>query len=179
MKGKEMKKLIIALIGATLLLCMFGCEPSAPLDRTITVEGLTINVPSKWIEDKSDYAVSDSRFGCISFSDDSNESGLSISYSNTSMDQSPENRMKETEQIYRGDPINAIEFEYKIIEESVVDGARCTVYEFAHTVEYEKTGPVPVVARVAYIQSADMVFEVSGYGDLSVFDTALETVKLG
>lgn len=176
-----MKKLLASLLMmASIPALVLGCASSTTIDRTVSIEGMTINVPSNWVEDGNDFSLESEgvKNGHKSFIADDYSSGILVSYTNITLDKTPEDSVLEAKKSKEGDSLKAKDFKASLIDESVVDGARCSVYEFTYDVEDGKGGFSNMKERNAYIYGQEMHYEVSGFGDISVFDAALKSIKL-
>lgn len=165
-----MKKGIAAALVAALALV--GCSASGvQLDREVEVGGMTLSVPSDWVEDGDDESSDflDMEYGSRTYFEDPDaiySDGIYARYSNTDLDETPEDSFKS---IY-GDDV-----EYELVKETVIDGVPVQVYAFPYvrvdngedTVRYE-----------AYLYQYDMHYEITVYGDSVSIDDVLETVEL-
>lgn len=166
-----MKK-IAAATALVAALALVGCSGSGvQLDREVEVGGMTLSVPSDWVEngydDSSDYL--DAEYGSRTFvqnPDEIESIGIAVSYSSISLDETPEESFKST----YGDDV-----EYELADEMVIDGVKTYVYAFPYT------SPVSGEDKVryeAYLYQYDMHYEIAVYGDAVSIDDVLETVDL-
>ena len=162
------RKLAVFALAASLTLA--GCSgtgaSSISLDREVDVEGLTLSVPSGWVEDGDDYGLESlgSSFGSRTFDqpgDDSEKvsNSIIVGYSNEETDMSPDE--------YALDYFDGIESEKE--DETVIDGAECVVYD-ASVDDFEM--------HVAFILDMDMTYEITVIGDAVDIDSVLETVSV-
>lgn len=165
-----MKKVAAAALVSVLALA--GCAGSGvKLDREVEVGGMTLSVPSDWVEngydDSNDFL--DTEYGSRTFvqnPDEIESVGIAVYYSNISLDETPEESFKST----YGDDV-----EYELADEMVIDGVQTYVYEFPYT------SPVSGEDKVryeAYLYQYDMHYEITVYGDAVSIDDVLETVDL-
>lgn len=163
-----MRKQVIAaaLVGT---LALVGCSSSSvSLDREVEIEGLTISVPSGWIEDGDDHELDiiQSRYGTRTFekpgSDSNDMDAIMVSYSTTSDNsESPDDFMNE----FYSDS------EYKMVSESVIDGSECSVYD----VDMDGSN---ISQSIAFITGREMEYTIYLYGDDVSIDSLLETVSI-
>ncbi|CBL04510.1 hypothetical protein [Gordonibacter pamelaeae] len=167
-----MKKIFALATALAISLCMFGCGSSITLDRTVAVKDMTINVPSNWEE--SGYATGDFAES-KSFMDADTGRWLGVYYtSKFTSKETPEEKAKKFRESHAGGD----DFHENAISETVIDGAKCTVYEYSYTINSREGKPVEEVFREAYIYRSYDYYEVSGYGCQDVFDAALKSIKL-
>ena len=164
----------IAVLAAAAIIALAGCgAPAVTLDREVTVSGLTLSVPSTWVEDGSDYG----QIGRRSFSttDDEDELGyIGINYSPRRDDgETPEEDMGERKEWYETD-LGIDDFEYEMIDEMVVDGAECLIFEESHTSEpsHQKT-----TGYYVYVTSMDTEYTISVTGNVDI-NSVIETMSL-
>lgn len=162
---------VAAAMAATLVLV--GCGGAGvDLDREIEVGGMTLSVPSGWVEDGDDhsYETSEANFGYRTFMEDpdgiESQNAISVSYSNLSLDQTPEEAIVE---LYGDDA------EYELVDETVIDGVQTEIYEFPY--KSIVTGE-DLKRREAYVYGYDMHYEISVAGDALSMSDVLETVDI-
>lgn len=179
-----MKKFIAVVVLTPLLaiaLCLFGCSSADTLDRTVTIENMSINVPSNWIENENDYSAesSGSKIGSKSFRPENYSSQIIIGYSNQSLDQTAAEAMWETRESYASDLTSATNFNSIFIDEFSIDGATCTLYDFSYTTTAPDTEETFVAStRMAFIFAEDIHYDIRWVGDPSMLDAMIKTIKL-
>lgn len=164
-----MKK-VFAAAALVAVLALAGCSSSSvQLDREVEVGGMTLNVPSDWVEDgdDTDYDFSDHVFGHRSYSYDtdneSERSYISVFYSNVDLDETPDESIAS---IY-GDGMD-----YEVVDEPVIDGVKTQV------VKYLFDGNSGTSMYEAFVYGFDMHYEITVVGDKVSIDDVLETVDL-
>lgn len=152
-------------------LALVGCgAQGAQLDREVNIEGLTMSVPSGWVEDGEDYEYSsiDSRHGNRTYEapDNSSESldMIAVNYSTTS-ENDPETADEFMEEYY------SEMYTYEKVKETVIDGSECTVYD----VTMDGAG---LDQAIALIYGRSMDYTIYVYGDEVSMDSILETVSI-
>lgn len=162
----------IAAAALVAVLALAGCSASGvELDREVEVGGMTLSVPSDWVEDGDDtsYESIGDAYGSRTYFADPDATysdGIYARYSNISLDDTPEESFKS---IY-GDDV-----EYELVEETVIDGVPVQVYEFPYV---RLDNGEDAVRYEAYLYQYDMHYEITVYGNAVSIDDVLETVDL-
>lgn len=171
-----MKKFMALLVCVSLTAMLSGCGSSVTLDRHIAVEGLHCYVPSGWSEERSDdtddYGLG-YKYGIASFHNEEKSEFIYVSYANTNIGKTPEEKMEEKKKIGTIDGLTK-EFRYQFLESSAIDGAKCTVYEFGYELEGGNVNDIS--KKIAYIDAYNMSYEIEA--SPSMLDEVLKTVKL-
>lgn len=138
------------------------------LDRDVTVGGMSLSVPSNWVEDRSD---SDSS-GSVSFtSTDEDAFGiLSVSYSSPPNDGSLDDIMADWESLIEG---LGAKYEWELVDESVIDGARCYVCDFS-----VENDDVTIEGADIFVRSSVTDYRIILYGDQISVSALLDTISL-
>lgn len=156
-------------IAASLALAGCGAQ-GVQLDREVTIEGLTMSVPSGWVEDGDDNEFSSigSKYGSRTYeAPDSSSEGqnmIAVNYSTTS-ENDPETADEFMEEYY------SEMYTYEKVEETVIDGSECTVYD----VTMDGAG---LDQTIALIYGMSMDYKIYVYGDEVSMDSILETVSI-
>lgn len=160
---------VVLAIAASLALIGCGAQ-GVRLDREVTIEGLTMSVPSGWVEDGEDneLEIIDSKYGSRTYEspDSSSESQdmIAVNYSTTS-ENDPETADEFMEEFY------SEMYTYKKVEETVIDGSECTVYDVT-------MDGVGLSHTIALIYGRSMDYTIYVYGDEVSMDSILETVSI-
>lgn len=176
-----MKRIFGLVCVLALTLCLCGCGSSTSLDRQVTIGTVTLNVPSSWVEEKN-------QDGFAIFKTKDSSASIGIVYSNLPSSRTPEERIetiKETylypEKTYSGSPSDikwkASDFTSNRVDERVIDGATCTVYEYSYNITNEK-GTEHRQSKVAYLDRPDMSCDITVNGDLSIFNSMLNSIAI-
>lgn len=155
----------IAAFAMTGLLALAGCSAGGvKLDREVEIDGLTMRVPSEWVEDGND---SEFGFGSRTYeSSDENDYGcIYVTYSELEDDDpSPDEDMEDTKEFMEND-LDTGDYSYSKVDETVIDGAECTTYEVESTTtkalgEDSKT--------IIYVDSMDTRYVIDIIGDVDL-----------
>lgn len=159
------RKLGVVAIAAMLTLAGCGSQ-GVELDREIEVAGLTLSVPSNWVEDRSEEYSDDYGFGSRSYEngeqEDSDYGRIDLFYSAASDDETPESFI---EGIY-GEGMN-----YEMEDGPVVDGVQTQICKYVFDSPGTKWTDV-------FIYGPEMHYRISLYGDLIDPERILETVEI-
>lgn len=160
-----MRRRILA-VAAVAALALVGCSSQGvELDREVEVAGLTVSVPSGWVEDRSEDYADDYGFGTRSYESgdpDSDDYGRIDFYYSESSDETPESYI---EGLYgKG-------MDYEIEDGPVIDGVQTQVCKYLF--EDSDTELTDV-----FIYGPDMHYRISLYGEAIDAERILETVEL-
>lgn len=170
-----------------------GC--GANLDREVTVQGMTIEVPGNWLESPDD--DNDETHGTVSFTDededlDEDETGnsITIGYEKLTNENRPSVAMEEAGMPLQSEAAAALaqrrddlEREYGVstwsIDEEksrVIDGAQVTTYEYSFVKDIEgvrRTYEYDIV----YVVTPDMMYEIFIVGDKVSASALVDTIE--
>ena len=161
-----MKRMIVA-AAVAVTLALVGCgSQGVELDREVEVAGLTMSVPSDWVEDRSEEYADDYGFGTRSYEngepEDDDFGRISLSYSTASDDDTPESFI---EGIY-GEGMN-----YEMEDGPVVDGVQTQICKYV----FDSPG---TEWTDVFIYGPEMHYRISLYGGLIDAERILETVEI-
>lgn len=181
-----MKKTSLSLIVCALFACLVlvGCGGKVRLDRAVTVDGLSMSVPSQWAEtDDTRYTgrTSADFMGGAMYTDQRGEGGDGISvstrggtYNTGTLESWLANELK----FATSDPVNGYGYRADKIGESVIDGAKVVRYDISykkmidgneHLLDYHN----------AYITRSNATYVITVWGDSVSMDDVLNTVHIG
>lgn len=161
-----MKRMIVA-AAVVVTLALVGCgSKGVELDREVEVAGLTMSVPSDWVEDRSEEYADDYGFGARSYEsgepEDDDYGRISLSYSTASDDDTPEGFIEE---IY-GEGMS-----YEMEDGPVVDGVQTQICKYV----FDSPG---TEWTDVFIYGPEMHYRISLYGGLIDAERILETVEI-
>lgn len=162
-------------VAALFFLGLFGCSSSGiALDREVEIAGLTMGVPSTWVQenDVPEYG----NYGSADFIDSTDEDSLNriyVFYSDRDEDESVEDLAEESLSVWE-DLYEGIETKVILEDERVIDGSECVTYSF---VAFRDGKEMPVVTEI-FITSPAMTYKISAYGDSVSIDEMLETISI-
>ncbi len=184
---KKITYLATAIIAFALMFCLVGCSSESDssngsnginLDKTVTNEGLTCKVSSKW---------NSNSYGDVGYyiseytSEDSSMVGQITSSSNVLYETTEEYYDAFISYAYTSDTPEYINVASSEIKNTVIDGASCAVYEyswdwrFTNEENYSHTD-----GCIAYILAPEMIYEIQfAYDDcVSIVEAILDTVSI-
>lgn len=160
-----MKGRIVA-AAAVVTLALAGCaSQGVELDREVEVAGLTVSVPSDWVEDRSEEYAYDYGFGSRSYESgdpDGDDYGRIDLYYSESSNETPESYI---EGLY-GEGMD-----YEIEDGPVVDGVQTKVCEYLFEDSDAELTDV-------FIYGPEMHYRISLYGGMIDAERILETVEV-
>lgn len=159
------RSIVAAAVAVTLALVGCGSQ-GFELDREVEVAGLTMSVPSDWVEDRSEEYADDYGFGARSYEngkqEDDDYGRIDLSYSKASDDETPESFI---EGIY-GDGMK-----YEMEDGPVVDGVQTQICKYV----FDSPG---TEWTDVFIYGPEMHYRISLYGGLIDAERILETVEI-
>lgn len=153
-----------------------GC--GASLDREVVVQGMTLKVPSGWLEvtgEENDESVGTMRY--VDTDEDENNAVV-IAY-----DLRPENMGETAEQdimakrAWAEGELGATEWEDEEVRSMVIDGAQASVYEYSFEKEIDNISRTYEYA-VAYVYSETEHYQIRVIGSAASLDAVVDSVEL-
>lgn len=166
-----------ASIATACLLAFFltGCS-TVNLDREVEIaNGVTVKVPSNWVEDMNDYDVGEKMFGSATFAPDKDKTGLSISWSIGDESEHPEQSLRESAAFYN--ELGSTNWTQELVGERVVSGAECLIYKYSYTTEGEDY-TFDTTHYKAFIRKSNFEFDIDAFDDQCLLNSVLDTVKI-
>lgn len=147
------------------LLALAGCSAGGvKLDREVEIGGLTMRVPSGWVEDGDD---SEFGYGSRTYesSDEDSYDRIYVRYSELEDDDpSPDEDMEDNKEFIESE-LDSGDYSYSKVDETVIDGAECTTYE----VESAVTKALGEDSQtIIYIDSMDTRYVIDVIGDVDL-----------
>lgn len=156
-------RVIAAIILSVVLV---GCTPSVILDREISVPGgLTVNVPSKWIQiDKSYVDGEEDKYGSKTFEGDDNYVAVTWHFGDK---ETPEEHLSDMRQME-----DVEDWKQEHLGSEVIDGRRCEKYTY--TLTYNEGIET---AYIAYIIGTEYGWKIVSDSE-DVMQSTLEIVHI-
>lgn len=177
---KRFITLVVCALGTAVALALTGC--GASLDRDITIQGMTVSVPSNWAEapgENSDENHGDAWYTDVDEDNDADEfNAIYLSYKKAGV--TDKSTAREALEAKRA----ALEGEYAVANwdigdssEQVIDGAQVTTYEYS----FEKT--IDHVTKkyeykTAYVYTPTMHYEIQVYGAKASINDIVGSIEL-
>lgn len=165
-----MKKKVLSMgLVATALAAMLGLAGcGASLDREVEIQGMALSVPSNWEESADGGNTSEAgRIVYEKMADDSDDpyEAIVVSYERIN-DDSPADANEALVLIQQRVEEDYLATEWSIDEDDseIVDGAKVTSFEYSFEKEIDHVSHL-YEYRTAYAFTADMIYEISVYGD--------------
>ena len=163
---KKILSMALAATAVTAMLGLAGC--GASLDREVEIQGMALSVPSNWEERADDGNTSEAgRIVYEKMSDDSDDpyEAIIVSYESIG-DDSPVDANEALALVQQRVEEDYLVTEWSIDEDDseIIDGAKVTSFEYSFEKEIDHVSHL-YEYRVAYVFAADMIYEISVYGD--------------
>lgn len=150
-------------------------QSGTSLDKQVTLQGLTVSVPSAWTEETTDPdEQSTVSYGSATYSNEDYTSGISIYYSDAIP--SPEDYHANMESTMTSDPVNAQDWYFNDLGTQEISGATATKCEYGYTRE-ENGETEKSDFKEAYIDTDGMDYIITVYGSVNL-DEVLATIEL-
>ena len=181
---KKTMKAAAVLCALFACLVLVGCGGKVRLDRAVTLDGLSMSVPSQWEErDDRRYTgrTSADFMGGAMYTDQQGDDGDGISvdtrggtYNTGTLESWLANELK----FATSDPVNGYGYRADKIGETVIDGAKVVKYDISykqmlngseHLFDYHH----------AYITRSNATYVITVWGDSVSLDDVLSTVHIG
>lgn len=176
---KKLLALILCAFMLTLSFSLFGCGTS--LNKEVSFEGLTLKVPSNWVEEDSSLdtsSYSDINIGTVNFLETSNASTgnwMSVSWSNYNDGKTPDELIKEEEQSAK--EINGKNWHQNKLDEYDLESAHVVLYESSYEMD-SRDGTNTFNTQYAFIDSIGMSYEIKVYGDAIDIKDIMDTASI-
>ena len=176
---KKFLTLAICALGTAMVFALAGC--GANLDRDVTIQNMSLSVPSNWEEKPSD-SNSDTS-GNIWFEDvdeDNDEdvfNAIYVTYQKVDLsDTSTAKQALDAKQAKLESDYGITNWDVDDSNEQVIDGAKVTTYEYSFekvidhvTQKYE--------FKTAYVYTPIMHFEIQVYGDAASINDVVKSIE--
>lgn len=181
-----MKKTSLSLIACALFACLVlvGCGGKVRLDRAVTVDGLSMSVPSQWAErDDRRYTgrTSADFMGGAMYTDQQSDDGDGISvdtrggtYNTGTLESWLANELR----FATSDPVNGYGYRADKIGETVIDGAKVVKYDISYKKMINGSEHLSENHH-AYITRSNATYVITVWGDSVSLDDVLSTVHIG
>lgn len=173
MKRKLVGILVFA-FASVMTFCLVGCGTA--LDREVTIQNMTISVPSGWAEDSDEYSLGTTSYGSYSYVSDDMESSISIHYSNDYT--TPEEDLASMERSYASDPINAYDWYVNDLGQEAIESSVVSKYEYGYKAKDNDGNEWEGETQIAYIMTPSLNFDIAVIGDEVKLDDVLKTMKI-
>lgn len=177
---KKLLAILVCAASATMLVALTAC--GANLDREVTVQNMTLSVPSNWAEEPND-SNTDNK-GSVWFEDvdvdkDENDfDAIYVSYQkvDTSDTSTTKQAIEAKQEKYESD-FGITNWDIDDETEQVIDGAKVTIYEYSFkkaidnvTQKYEY--------KIAYVYAPSMHYTIQVYGDAASINDVINSIEL-
>ena len=162
----------------TMALALIGCSNSVTLDRQVTIGGMTLKVPSNFVETVDDYTSGSTTNVSYRYTDQESK-GIYVSVSNSkySLQRTVEDELDSFKETCTLDA-NAHDVYTNIVSEGIIDGAQVTICEEGMQTTDKGGKEYKMDFTVAYIFNSKAHYEITVYGDGVSIDDVLKTVSL-
>lgn len=177
--SKKVSVLAACVFGTALVFALTGC--GANLDRDVTVQEMTMSVPSTWAEDPDEGNRDSSGVVWFADVDEDKDEGdfdaISVSYVSQDADDAPSADEKLAKrQAELEDDQSVVNWDVEDFETRVIDGAQVSVYDYSfekaidhETQKYEY--------HLAYISTPTTQYEIQVYGDAVSLGDIVENIE--
>lgn len=185
-----MKKTSLSLIACALFACLVlvGCGGKVRLDRAVTVDGLSVRVPSQWVEkaNRRDAGKTSNDFTSeLGFipqqrNDEGRYDAISIlSYGGAYDNDTLEDWLERDKNATLKAPINGYDYRVDMLGETVIDGAKVVKYDISYKCETSGKVEAPYEYHYAWITRPNVTYIILVFGDSVSLDDVLSTVHIG
>lgn len=179
---------VVVLCALFACLVLAGCGDKARLDRAVTVDGLSMSVPSQWVEKANMRDVGKTSYDFTSelgfIPQQRNEEGrydaISIlSYGGAYDNYTLEDWLEREKDATLKAPMNGYDYRVNMLGETVIDGAKVVKYDISYKCETNGKAEAPYEYHYAWITRPNVTYIILVFGDSVSMDDLLSTVHIG
>lgn len=162
--------LLACVFAAVMALCLAGCGTS--LDKEVTVQNMTVKVPSDWAESTTSY----SSFGSNTYVSDDMESFISIGYDENY--KTVEEQLNMNKSSIEMDPINGYDWYSTELGNETIESSIVQKYEIGYKFKDNDGNEHENINQVAFIMTPSMNFDITVHGNDIKLDDVLGTMQV-
>lgn len=174
---KKFKVLLCACFVLAMMAVLAGCSSTPKLDNEVTVEGMTLSVPSKWAQENSGGVGNDTvgRSGTVYWQPTDNSGYMSVEYSvnPTSRYVSTSKSAADLYSSWASALSSVSGFEQEQLDDQVIDSRKAEIHKI--TIKNDKGS---VVDYYAGINASGTSYLITVRDDEQLFKDVLESVSI-